>query len=70
LKFELKKYWNWFGLSASPVMSEDENVSDIVSKVSKDLDAKVADALEAVLKELKDKNGDQERVNDDNSSNK
>jgi hypothetical protein len=51
-------------------MSEDENVSDIVSKVSKDLDAKVADALEAVLKELKDKNGDQERVNDDNSSNK
>jgi hypothetical protein len=70
LKFELKKYWNWFGLSASPVMSEDENVSDIVSKVSKNLDAKVADALEAVLKELKAKNGDQERVNDDNSSNK
>jgi hypothetical protein len=71
LKFELKKYWNyWFGFSASPVMSKDENVSDIVSKVSKNLDAKVADLLEAMLKELKDKIGDQDRVNDDNSSKK
>jgi hypothetical protein len=70
LKFELKKYWSWFGRSASSVESEDQNMNDIVSKLTKKLDAKVADSLEAVLKDLKGKIGDQDRVDDDNSSKK
>jgi hypothetical protein len=81
LKFELKKYWSWFGLSASPVDSENQTVNDVVSKVTKNVDAKVnaavtnihaavTDKLEAMLKELKAETGDRDRVNDGNSSKK
>jgi hypothetical protein len=72
LKFELKKHWSWFGLSASPVKSEDRNVNDAVSKVTKNLDAKVnaavADKLVAFARELKAETRDQMRAIDVNSS--